>query len=205
MESKTYAKDAEQGHSSMGADTHREAKPDFGGLRSKAPEHDTRTEGILTGRHEMRHLSVLGPSLSFKGELHCEEDLLIQGRVDGTITHNAKNLTIGTHGEVQADIVAQRVIIQGNVRGDVWASESVVVEPSAQVEGNLFAPSIGLKEGAKFKGSIDMDASISDRSASKSSNASGGGGKKSKKSAERKGVDEDAEELSDATVSKILD
>jgi cytoskeletal protein CcmA (bactofilin family) len=107
---------------------------------------------------EQRHLSVIGQTLRFKGDLCAEEDLLIQGQVKGTIRHRAKNLTIGAHGDVNANIVAQNVIIQGKVQGEIRATESVVVEPSARIVGDIFAPRVGLKEGAKFKGSIDMDA-----------------------------------------------
>jgi cytoskeletal protein CcmA (bactofilin family) len=102
-------------------------------------------------------LSVVGPSVSFKGDLAAEEDLLIQGRVEGSITHTGSNLTIGAHANVEADITAQRVIVQGEVHGDIRVSESVVVEASAKVTGNIVAPRVGIKEGAHFKGSIDME------------------------------------------------
>jgi cytoskeletal protein CcmA (bactofilin family) len=102
-------------------------------------------------------MSVLGKTLVFKGELKANEDLLIQGRVEGSITHTASNLAIGPHGDVKADITARRVVIQGKLTGDVRATESVVVEVSATVVGNIFAPRVSLKEGAKFRGSIDMD------------------------------------------------
>ena len=102
-------------------------------------------------------LSVLGKSLVFKGELTANEDLLIQGRVDGSITHTASTLTIGAHGDVKADITARRVIVQGKLEGDIRASESVVVEVSANVRGNIVAPRVTLKDGAKFRGSIDME------------------------------------------------
>jgi cytoskeletal protein CcmA (bactofilin family) len=49
------------------------------------------------------------------------------------------------------------VIIQGAVHGDVRASDAIVVEASARVRGNLFAPRIALKEGAKFQGAVDME------------------------------------------------
>ena len=107
---------------------------------------------------DTRNLSVIGQTLKFKGDLIAEEDLLIQGSVKGTIDHRAKNLTIGAHGNVTANIVAENVIVQGKVQGEIRATESVVVEPSARVVGDIFAPRVGLKEGAKFKGSIDMDA-----------------------------------------------
>jgi cytoskeletal protein CcmA (bactofilin family) len=104
-----------------------------------------------------QRLSVIGPSLVFKGNLTAEEDLLVQGRVEGSIEHNATTLTIGVHGAVKGNILANKVIIQGEVQGDVRASDAVIVEASARVHGNLFAPRVGLKDGAKFKGTIDMD------------------------------------------------
>ncbi len=107
---------------------------------------------------DTRNLSVIGQTLKFKGDLIAEEDLLIQGSVKGTIDHRAKNLTIGAHGNVTANIIAENVIVQGKIQGEIRATESVVVEPSARVVGDIFAPRVGLKEGAKFKGSIDMDA-----------------------------------------------
>jgi len=102
-------------------------------------------------------MSVLGKSLVFKGQLTANEDLLIQGRVEGTITHSASHLAIGAHGDVTADVHAQRLIVQGKLEGDVHATESVVIEVSANVRGNIYAPRVALKDGAKFKGTIDMD------------------------------------------------
>jgi cytoskeletal protein CcmA (bactofilin family) len=103
-----------------------------------------------------RELSVLGQSLVFKGELEAEEDLMVDGRVEGLITHRAQHLTIGPHGDVRADINANRVLVQGRVTGNIRATEAIVIEPSAHVAGNLFAPRIGLKEGAEFDGRIQM-------------------------------------------------
>jgi cytoskeletal protein CcmA (bactofilin family) len=110
-----------------------------------------------------QRLSVFGQSLAFKGNLTAEEDLLIQGRIEGSIDHNATTLTIGVHGAVKGNILANKVIIQGEVQGDVRASDAVIVEASARVHGNLIAPRIGLKDGAKFKGTIDMDVASQGR------------------------------------------
>lgn len=101
--------------------------------------------------------SVLGKTLVFKGELTANEDLLIQGRVEGSITQTASQLAIGAHGDVKGDITGQRVIIQGKLEGDVRAAESIAIEASANVRGNLYAPHVTLKDGAKFRGSIDME------------------------------------------------
>lgn len=119
---------------------------------SSTPKQES---GDSTDRNR-RELSVLGQSLVFKGELEAEEDLMIDGRVEGTITHRAQHLTIGPHGDVRADIMANRVLVQGRVTGNIRATEAIVIEPSAHVAGNLFAPRIGLKEGAEFDGRIQM-------------------------------------------------
>ena len=112
-------------------------------------------------------LSVIGPSLVFRGMLAAEEDLLVQGRIEGSINHSGSNLTIGANGEVKADISARKVIVQGSLYGDVRASDTIIVEASARVQGNLFAPRISLKEGCRFKGSIDMDVARTEESASR--------------------------------------
>ena len=122
------------------------------------PKHSSQPKqdfGDSTDRNR-RELSVLGQSLVFKGELEAEEDLMIDGRVEGTITHRAQHLTIGPHGDVRADIMANRVLVQGRVTGNIRATEAIVIEPSAHVAGNLYAPRIGLKEGAEFDGRIQM-------------------------------------------------
>jgi cytoskeletal protein CcmA (bactofilin family) len=102
-------------------------------------------------------LSVLGKTLVFTGDLTANEDLLIQGRFEGSITHTGNHLAIGAHGDVKANITGRRVIIQGKVVGDVRAVESIVVEVSANVRGNLYAPRISVKDGAKFRGTVDME------------------------------------------------
>jgi cytoskeletal protein CcmA (bactofilin family) len=100
---------------------------------------------------------VLGPSLRFKGELAADEDLLLQGQVEGSIEHS-QSLTIGTDGGVKGNIRARIVIIDGSVEGDVHGLESVTVRETARVRGNIFAPRVGLADGAKFTGRIDMES-----------------------------------------------
>jgi cytoskeletal protein CcmA (bactofilin family) len=99
--------------------------------------------------------SILGPTLFFKGDLSAEEDLLIQGRVEGSITHTQR-LSVGPQGIVKANIRAQVIIVEGTVDGDLQAEKSVVLKDTAKVRGNLYAPSISINEGASFSGNIDM-------------------------------------------------
>jgi cytoskeletal protein CcmA (bactofilin family) len=102
--------------------------------------------------------SVLGPTLRFRGELSAQEDLIVQGSVDGSITHT-QSLTIGTDGSMKGDIRARVIVIDGKVEGDLYATESVNIRATAKVKGNVFAPRVGISEGAFFQGQIEMQPS----------------------------------------------
>ena len=103
--------------------------------------------------------SVLGPTLRFKGKLSADEDLLIQGEVEGSIKHSS-SLTIGEEGKVKANISAQYIAVEGKVNGDLSGSQSVVIRDSADIDGNIFSPVVTLLEGATFNGSIDMSGKM---------------------------------------------
>ncbi|MGD0504374.1 MAG: polymer-forming cytoskeletal protein [Steroidobacteraceae bacterium] len=111
--------------------------------------------------------SILGPTLYFKGDLSAEEDLLIQGRVEGSITHTQR-LTVGAQGTVKANIRAQLIIVEGTVDGDLQADKSVFVKDTAKVCGNIYAPSVSISEGASFSGNIDMGGKTGQAQGSKS-------------------------------------
>jgi cytoskeletal protein CcmA (bactofilin family) len=102
--------------------------------------------------------SVLGPTLRFRGELSAQEDLIVQGSVEGSITHT-QSLTIGTDGTMKGDIRARVIVIDGKVEGDLYATESVSIRATAKVKGNVFAPRVGITEGAFFQGQIEMQPS----------------------------------------------
>ena len=101
--------------------------------------------------------SVLGPGLVFKGELSAREDLLIQGRIEGSIHHSQQNLTIAKGGHVKANIQAKRIIVEGTLEGDLAGTEAVLVRASGVVRGNIVSPRVTLEDGANFKGRIDME------------------------------------------------
>jgi cytoskeletal protein CcmA (bactofilin family) len=102
--------------------------------------------------------SVLGPTLRFKGELSAQEDLVVQGSVEGSITHT-QSLTMGADGSMKGDIRARVIIIDGKVEGDMYATESVNIRATAKVKGNVFAPRVAISDGAFFQGRIDMQPS----------------------------------------------
>jgi cytoskeletal protein CcmA (bactofilin family) len=105
---------------------------------------------------ETRPIPVLGKTLLFRGELTAEEDVILQGRVEGSIRH-ARNLIIGTDGSVLGDVYASHLTVEGLVEGDLHCTEAVIVRATAQVRGNIFAPRVGIMEGATFNGRVEMD------------------------------------------------
>lgn len=100
---------------------------------------------------------MIGQSIVIKGEVSGEEDLLIQGRVEGNINLNGNQVSVGESGEVYANIQAKVIQINGKVTGDITANEKVIISKSGNVHGNIIAPRVTLEDGAMFKGSIDMD------------------------------------------------
>jgi cytoskeletal protein CcmA (bactofilin family) len=102
--------------------------------------------------------SVLGPTLRFRGELSAQEDLIVQGSIEGSITHT-QSLTIGTDGSMKGDIRARVIVIDGKVEGDLFATESVNIRATARVKGNVFAPRVAIQDGAFFQGQVDMQPS----------------------------------------------
>jgi cytoskeletal protein CcmA (bactofilin family) len=101
-------------------------------------------------------MSILPPSMRFKGELSADEDLLIQGSIEGTI-HHTQRVTIGKEGKIKASITANIIKVEGAVEGDLHAAKSVYVDDSGNLRGNIHAPSVCLVEGSHFNGAINMD------------------------------------------------
>lgn len=110
----------------------------------------------ITSDVRIRKTSVIGPTLKFRGELSAKEDLIIEGEIEGTITHHDKSLTVGKEGRVKADINARCVEVIGYVEGDIHCEEIVKLAKSSTVVGNIHCSRIVMDDGAQFSGSIDM-------------------------------------------------
>lgn len=103
-----------------------------------------------------RTLASIGPSIFIKGDLSGEEDLRIDGRLEGKVTLRKHNITVGSGGRVSADLYGRRIRVEGTVEGNLFGEEEVVICESGKVEGNITAPQVSLEKGSNFKGSIDM-------------------------------------------------
>jgi cytoskeletal protein CcmA (bactofilin family) len=98
----------------------------------------------------------IGKSVIIKGELSGSEDLTIEGQVEGKIELRQNILTIGPNGKIKAQVFAKAIIVQGEVHGNITASERVDIRDNGSVDGDLSAPRVAIADGAHFRGSIDM-------------------------------------------------
>ena len=99
--------------------------------------------------------SVIGKTLFINGEIISDEEVLIEGKIEGKLKINHR-VIIGKNGTVNADIDAKEVIIKGAVTGNVTCSYKIEIVPEGKLTGNIISDKVVLAEGAIFKGNIDM-------------------------------------------------
>jgi cytoskeletal protein CcmA (bactofilin family) len=104
---------------------------------------------------------IIGKQITIRGNLSGSEDLIVEGRIEGTVSLK-NHLTIEDSGVVEADIDVADLTVNGHMRGDMSAVQSVSINASAKVVGNIRAPRIIIEDGARFKGSIDMEVALPD-------------------------------------------
>lgn len=100
--------------------------------------------------------SVVGSSIFIKGDLTGEDDLLIEGRLEGKIELRRHSVTVGKSGRIQGDIYGKLITVEGTVEGNLYGEEQLIVRHSGTVRGNIVSPRVALEDGSNFKGSIDM-------------------------------------------------
>ena len=120
--------------------------------------------------------ATIGPSITIKGDVTGDEDLVIQGKIDGKVDLTKHNVTIGPQGRVKADVFGRSVMVEGEVEGDLRAEEQVILRHSAKVQGNITAPRVALEDGATFRGGIEMESSSKRATSSVTAATAGAGG-----------------------------
>lgn len=128
---------------------------DFASRKTDADKSFGGSRASSSGRGQ--EAAVIGRSIQINGDLRGGEDLRIEGDVTGTVELINSALTIGKEGKVKADVYAKSIAVDGETRGDLYASERVSIHLNARVQGNIIAPRVSIEEGAHFKGSIEMD------------------------------------------------
>jgi cytoskeletal protein CcmA (bactofilin family) len=122
-----------------------------------APLPQPRKQAVSQSAVTVRNVAMIGPSIKIKGEVTGDEDLVVQGRVEGTIDLGDREVSVGESGKVFAEVNAKVIKIDGEVTGNITATEIVMISKLGNVRGNIIAPRVTLEDGARFKGSIDMD------------------------------------------------
>ena len=132
-----------------------QSKPD---RNQRSRERESAT-GQGAGAQGGKSMATIGQSIVFKGELTGDEDLEIEGEVEGNVNLKNHQLTIGANGNLTAEVNAKSIIVIGQVKGNLYATERIEVQATGVVEGDVRAPRLNVQEGAVLNGSIDMSAS----------------------------------------------
>ena len=101
--------------------------------------------------------SLIGTDVKIQGDLICQEDIVIAGKVNGIVVAKSHHVHVAETGELKADITASVVSVEGSVKGNVIGLENVIITSTGNVLGNIECPRLSLEDGAKFKGSIEMN------------------------------------------------
>lgn len=104
---------------------------------------------------ERRKAAWIGQAVLVKGDVVATGDLMIDGRVEGTIQLGDHNLTIGESASIVANLVAKSVTISGQVKGNVTGNASVELKSTGNVEGDVKTPSLVMEDGAILRGKVD--------------------------------------------------
>ena len=102
-------------------------------------------------------VTTIGRTIFISGEVVSGEDITVEGRVNGHMMVRDAALTIGEQAQLQADIRGSRVVVRGQLKGSIVASERIELAASASVEGSLSANRVVIADGSLFNGGIDMD------------------------------------------------
>ncbi|HEY6293327.1 MAG TPA: polymer-forming cytoskeletal protein [Terriglobia bacterium] len=100
--------------------------------------------------------SLLGRSMTLKGDISGTEDLVVEGQFEGTIDVADNTVTVGAQGQVKSEIRARHVIVHGSVTGKVSAREKIDIRRTGNVIGDLVSAGVAIEDGAYFKGSIEI-------------------------------------------------
>jgi cytoskeletal protein CcmA (bactofilin family) len=103
--------------------------------------------------------AVVGPASALRGQLSAREDVWIEGQLDGEVQAPAHQVTVSAGGHVRAEVKAKSVVVEGELFGNVVASQMVTVRAAGRMQGDIRAPRVALEEGCQFQGDVDMDGS----------------------------------------------
>ena len=104
--------------------------------------------------------TLIGKSVSIRGELSGSEDLFLDGKFEGTVTLNDSRLTIGPNATITADLHVRDLIVFGVVEGNVHATGRIELRQSSVVTGDIFAARLSIEESASVRGRVDLTPQV---------------------------------------------
>jgi cytoskeletal protein CcmA (bactofilin family) len=125
--------------------------------RSSEPASDPSAFSSRPGTQGARTLACIGASLEIKGRISAEEDLQIDGKVEGPVSVRGHRLTVGRSGQLSAEVSARELVVFGKVTGNVNATDRVEIKKDGAVIGDIQTTRISIEDGAIFKGRIEID------------------------------------------------
>jgi cytoskeletal protein CcmA (bactofilin family) len=117
------------------------------------PKDNSKANNTFTDRADVGHI---GKSVVIRGELTGNEDLYLDGEIEGNIDLRDHKLVIGPNGKIKATITARDIVLHGRVEGNVSATERVELKKSCTLIGDVSTARIVIEDGAFFRGAIDI-------------------------------------------------
>ena len=102
----------------------------------------------------------IGKTVVIRGEVKGSEDLIVDGRVEGTVSLSESRLTIGPNANVAADLSAKDILVLGRVQGNIVASGRVELRAGCAVEGDIRALRLAVEDNALFRGKVDLTQAV---------------------------------------------
>jgi cytoskeletal protein CcmA (bactofilin family) len=146
------------GRSDRDAEDRNAAGPEGSGSAPKTAQGEPRPARTAVGAAggPGGKMANIGKSITIKGDLTGDEDLVIEGNVEGKVLLPNNQLTIGANGKVRADVEGKSVVVVGHVAGNVTATDRVEIQASGTVDGDVRAPKLIIQEGAVLNGGVEM-------------------------------------------------
>jgi cytoskeletal protein CcmA (bactofilin family) len=143
----------------------------------KPPQAESRQEkttGAMTENIKIRFATdmeknqrgvatFIGEHITIEGSIHAGEDIEIEGAVKGNITCQSHQLTVGKKGRIEADIQASSIVISGKVSGNIVAFNTIRINKTADISGQIKAKSVSVEDGAFLKASIELDKGLKEK------------------------------------------
>lgn len=124
---------------------------------SPEPASDPSAFSSRPGTPAARSLACIGGSLEIKGRISAEEDLQIDGKVEGPVSVRGHRLTVGRSGQLTSEVSARELVVFGKVTGNINANDRVEIKKDGAVIGDIQTTRISIEDGAIFKGRIEID------------------------------------------------